>query len=345
MKEKIFKNIGYLVVLINVAIYFIASYLFVENFQTDITYILFNGGLLFIGSFISTTAMIKQGLLNGGSSKKYLETAQRHITQKQKIFPKLAYLQPWLDSDYEKLMKIGRSVFVNSAGYDYSELFTESGKIKDTFKVKKPEKAVYTKWYQKPIALILRFFRWIFSEDWRVYRERKCFVRKAKRYRISRSTVSDLMNINADKDPNDYGITESQYMKRQSGLAFISRIICSFLLPCISFGFYGFDLNSFFVQLLNIILILFSSIFSLFSAFVFKVKTHRDSIIKKINKLEEFENADLSAFTETKSEENKDGTVHTEKSLPAQSNVVEETRGDSESRQENNICSNPDSGL
>ncbi|MBQ8443777.1 MAG: hypothetical protein IJX25_00275 [Clostridia bacterium] len=344
MKEKIFKNIGYLVVLINVAIYFIASYLFVENFQTDITYILFNGGLLFIGSFISTTAMIKQGLLNGGDAKKYQETSERHIKQKQKIFPNLPYLQPWLDSDYEKLMKIGRSVFINSAGYDYSELFTETGKIKEDFKVKKPEKAIYKKWYQKPIALILRFIRWIFSEDWRVYRERKSFVRKAKRYKISRSTVSDLMNINADKDPNDYGITENQYMKRQSGLALLSRMVFSFLLPCVSFGFYGFDLNSFFVQLLNIILILFSSIFSLFSAYVFKVKTHRASIIKKINKLEEFENADLTIFKQ-KSEEKKDGTVHTEKSLPTKGSLVEEARGDSESRQENNICSNPDSGV
>ena len=153
------------------------------------------------------------------------------------------------------------------------------------------------------------------------------------------------MNINADKDPNDFGITETQYMKRQSGVAFLTRMFFSFLFPCFSFGFYGFDLNNFFVQLLNIVLILFSSMFSLFSAYVFKIRTHRASIIKKINKLEEFDNADLSAFIKPNKEGEKDGTIHTEESLSAKGPLVEEICGNSNPGQENNICSNTDTGL
>ena len=101
--------------------------------------------------------------------------------------------------------------------------------------------------------------------------------------------VSDLLNINASRDPNNFGITESQYTKKQSGLSIASRLLFSVLLQSISFGFYGFNVATFLTQLLNVVLILLSAFFAMFNAYSFMVKTHRETIIKKINKLEEFE--------------------------------------------------------
>ncbi len=102
--------------------------------------------------------------------------------------------------------------------------------------------------------------------------------------------VSDLLNVNASRDPNNFGITENQYTKKQSGMSIASRLLFSVLLQSISFGFYGFNITTFLTQLLNVVLILLSAFFAMFNAYSFMVKTHRETIIKKINKLEEFDN-------------------------------------------------------
>ncbi len=297
MREKLMKNMGYLIVLIDIGIYFILSYVYVEKFQVNILATIVNSTMLFIGAIIATTAMMKQGILIGRDSQKYKETLTAHITQKQKIFSKLSLLQGWLDSDYLKLLRIGRSVYINSAGYDYYNLFSEDGKFIHSFKVEKPKPKECLKWQ----IILLPFFklcRWLFSDDWRLYRERKKFIRKAKHYKITRLTVSDLINVEADRDPNNFGITENQYQKRTAGRAAASRFIFSILLQSVAFGFYGFNIETFLIQMLSVTMIVLTSLFEMFNAYSFMVKTHRDTIIKKINKMEEFENADLDVPNE-----------------------------------------------
>lgn len=343
MKEKLMKNMGYLIVLLDIAIYFILSYVYVDSFKVDILAIIVNGALFFMGSTTATTAMMKQGILIGRDSEKYKETLTSHITQKQKVYSKLNKLQGWLDYNYLDLLKIGRSTYVNSAGYEYNEVFNENGKVVGDFKVEKPKPIKYTKWYQKVLLPFYKLFRWLFSDDWKIYREKKRFIRKARRYKITRLTVSDLMNINADKDPNNFGITEAQYQKRESGASVITKLMSAVLLQSIAFGFYGFNLETFLTQMLSVVLILLSAFFSMFNAYSFMVKTHRETIIKKINKLEEFDNVEKLVFEkieEKKKEEANNDKAHTEVSVCAQSDMVEEIHGQIDTGQENNLCSN-----
>lgn len=342
MKEKLMKNMGYLIVLLDVAIYFILSYVFVDEFQVDILAIVVNGTLLFIGTITATTAMMKQGILIGRDSDKYKETLTAHITQKKKIYPKLNKLQGWLDYNYLDLLKIGRSTYVNSAGYDYCEVFDENGKRVGDFRIEKPKPVKYTKWYQKVFLPFYKLFRWMFSDDWKIYREKKRFIKKARRYKITRLTVSDLMNINADKDPNNFGISEAQYQKRESSLSIVSRLVFSVLLQSISFGFYGFNIETFLVQMLSVIMILLSAFFAMFNAYSFMVKTHRETIIKKINKLEEFDNVEKLVFDkiEEKKKEETANDTHTEVSVCTTCDLVEEIHGHIDTGQENSVCSN-----
>lgn len=339
MKEKLMKNMGYLIVLLDIAIYFILSYVFVDEFQDDILAILVNGALLFIGAITATIAMMKQGILIGRDNDKYKETLAAHLTQKKKIYPKLNKLQGWLDYNYLDLLKIGRSMYVNSAGYDYHELFNDDGKRVRDFKIEKPKPVKYDKWYQKMLLPFYKLFNWMFGDEWKVYREKKGYINKAKRYKITRLTVSDLLNINADKDPNDFGITEKQYQKRESGISIASRLIFSVLLQTISFGFYGFNLETFLVQMLSVVLILLSAFFSMFNAYSFMVKTHRETIIKKINKLEEFDNVEKSVFEEIKSKEEHKNDTCTEIPVRTEGSVVEAIHGQINTGQEENLCS------
>ena len=334
IKERLMKNMGYLIVILDVAIYFIFSYVYVDGFTNNIVAAILNGALLFVGAMIATTAMMKQGLLNGEDTKKYQDTLTAHLMQKQKIYPKLNNFQGWLDWDYAKLMKIGRSAYVNSAGYDYEEVFTESGKVKTKFKVDKPAPMQFKKKWWPPIKILMKFCRWIWGDDWKVYRARKKFIRKAKHYKITRLTVSDLINIEAEKDPNYFGITERQYARRETGLNAISRLIFSMLLPMVALSFYGFNLSIFIQQMISVILILMTALFSMFCAFSFKVKTHRMTIMKKINKMEEFDNSDyvpekkvVEEVEETKSEikeEIENEGIHPEKSICTETSLVEE---------------------
>lgn len=341
MKEKLMKNMGYLIVLLDVAIYFILSYVYVDSFKVDILAIIVNGALFFVGSTTATIAMMKQGILTGRDSDKYKETLGAHITQKNKIYPKLNKLQIWLDYNYLELLKIGRSTYVNSAGYEYNEVFNENGKRVGDFRVEKPKPVKYTKWYQKVFLPFYKLFRWMFSDDWKVYREKKRFIRQAKRYKITRLTVSDLININADKDPNNFGITEAQYQKRESGASAITKLVSAVLLQSIAFGFYGFNLETFLTQMLSVVLILLSAFFSMFNAYSFMVKTHRETIIKKINKLEEFDNVEKLVFEtieKKKKEEEISDDTHTEISVCTKGDLVEEIHGHIDTGQENNLC-------
>lgn len=353
MKEKLTKNMGYLIVLLDIGIYFILSYVFVRDFQKNILAMIVNSSLLFIGAIIATTTLMKQGILRGRDNEKYKETLTAHINQKNIIYPKIKHLQPWLDQDYYKLMEIGRTIYVNSAGFNYKDLFSPNGKIKTGIKVDKPKSVLYTKWYQKATAWIRHLFGWIFSEDWKIYRQKKAFIRKAKRYKITRQTVSYLLNIDEDKDPNNFGITEGQYTKKQSGLAIISRLIFSVLLQSISFGFYGFNIETFLIQMVNIVLIIMSALFSMYNAYFFMVKTHRETIIKKINKLEEFDHTSVIEIEQKRieieeecrkeneeKESDADVKIHSKESLPTQGTMVEEIPRECEFGQENNLCSN-----
>ncbi len=290
MKEKLMKSMGFFIVLLDIAIYFIMSYVFVDSFQVNILAIAVNGSLLFVGAIVATTAMMKQGLLLGKDNEKYKETLEAHLREKEKILPKIYKLQAWLDNDYLELLKIGRSVYINSAGYSYNEVFTSDGKFNNDFKIKKPMKIGINRWYSAITAPFDRLIYWMFSDDWKLYREKKVLIHKAKSYKVTKLMVSDLLNVNASRDPNNFGITESQYTKKQSGMSIASRLLFSVLLQSISFGFYGFNIVTFLTQLLNVVLILLSAFFAMFNAYSFMVKTNRETIIKKINKLEEFDN-------------------------------------------------------
>ena len=322
MKHLFQKSMGYIIAALVVGFYFVLSYLVIESWELNSAKTIVEGSLLFVSAVIVYSSLTKQGILNGRSNDKYIETTKTHITTKQKIFPKVQYLQDWLDKNYKQLMKIGRQTFVNSAGYDYSEVFTEDGKLIQTFKVEKPKAMEFKRKWWPPIKWFAKLGRFIWGEDWKLYRMRKAFINKAKHYKITRLTVSSVINIDAEDDPNNFGITEKQYLKRENSKNIIFRLIFSFLLPSVTFAFNGFNVETLFVQMVSILLIIISALFSMFGSYFFIVRTHRGTIIKIVNKLEEFDNADLTEFKTQK--EKKDERICSEKSLCEQSNVVEE---------------------
>ncbi len=317
MKEKFTRNMGYIIVLFVVAIYFVISYLFVEGFNENPIVSIIDGVLISIGTIISTMSMTSQGIINGRYSDKYQETLKSHILQKQKIINKLSKLQGWLDYDYANLTKIGKTTFVASAGFEYDEVFGENGKVLNNFKLPKPKPLdrvpldlsnkkikcfnwLIRFWY-KLSGMFLKLNYRISGEEWKWYREQKRYIRKAKQYKITRLTVSDVMNINAKKDPNDFGHDESHYMKKKTGTTILTRLFVSFGLPFIAFAYHDFNMQFFLQQLMIILIMLVSAMMSMFFAYIYMITTNRDGVIKKVNKLEEFEHSDI--FNLTKKEE------------------------------------------
>ncbi len=335
MKNFFTKNMGYFISILVVLFYFALSFFGVEGWRVDVAQVVTEGVLLFISSVIINNALLKQGIQNGKNSKEYDETLTAHLLMKQKVLPNIKYLQGWLDKDYYNLLHIGRSVYVNSAGYDYDKLFDKKGKVKIDFEITKPE--IKCKWYKW-------IFVYLFGSEMRLYRERKRFINKAKRYKITRLKVTDVLNIDSNKDPNNFGSTVSDYEKRQSGFNTLTKIFFSFFMPSISFIFYGFSFESLISQLIGIALSLISSFFTMYSAYVFMVRTHRNSIINIINKLEEFNNTNLTELKK-ELEEKEDVSIHSEESLPAEGNMVQEACRNSEFGEKNNLPSNANSGL
>ena len=330
MKDFLQRNMGYVVSLLVVFLYFALSWLIIDGWTLNWGKAFMEGSLLYICSIIVNNSLMKQGIMNGKSNTKYQETVTAHLTIKKKVLPKIKYLQPWLNDDYYNLLEIGRSVYTNSAGYDYSTVFDSKGKMKK-FEIEKPN--VNVKWYNW-------FFKRLFNSEYKQYIESRKYINKAKRYNIRRLKLSDTLSIDSNEDPNYFGMTESQYEKRQSGMAIVSKLFLSFLVPSISFTFYGFSWATLITQMIGILLLIISSLFSMYCAYVFIVKNHRQTIINIINKLEEFDNSDL-----TKYKEKEQHNVCTEKSEPTEGSVVETIHGNGESGEENNLCSNTNTGV
>lgn len=341
MKHIFQKSMGYIVAALVVAMYFVFSYLVIKDWSINSAKTIVEGLLIFISSVMVYSSLTKQGILNGRSEPKYIETQESHLKSKQKILPKIKYLQAWLDKDYKTLMKVGRTVYTDSAGYDYDEVFTEDGKLIESFRVKKPTFEPYPA--KTKFKLIRRIWRFLFGEEWKLYRSRKKYINHAKHYKVTRLTVSNVVNIDADEDPNKLGLTEKQYLKRQNGSNIAGRLVFSFLIPSVSFAFNGFNMETFLVQLMSVMLVVISSLASMFSAYFFIVREHRGSIIKMINKLEEFDNADIKEFEEEKKNER----ICAKESIQSESNVVEEIRTEPQdsSGQSGDICCNPVTGV
>lgn len=316
MKEKLMKSTGYFIALLTVGIYLITSFIFIDSLQINLLTIIVNSGLLFAGAVICNSALLQQGLLNGHNSEIFKETLRAHIEQRKKIFPRLKYLQTWLDNDYYKLLKLGRMGYVNSAGYDYEEVFSETGKFNKEFKIKKPDKRE--------------------GEEWKLYKQQVRYINKAKKYKITRLTVSSVLQIEASPDPNDFGISEKKYVAKQNTMSVVSRLVFSVLLQSVTFDFYGFNLANFLVQLMSIASVLIGAFYSMFGAYTFVVKTYREQVKDKISKLEEFENADLS---ELLNKEEREVELRTEIPRESQSDMVEEIYTTKEHREESNIQS------
>lgn len=332
MKNFIMEKMGYLISLLVVLFYFFFSYFSIEGWRLDIQ-ALTEGILLFICSIIMTNAMLKQGIQEGKNSKAYQETSKSHLTIRQKVMPKIKYLQPWFDKDYLNLSKIERDIFVKSAGFDYEDLFDDTGKIKVDFKVQKPK---FAENLQKSKLKALKKLFWLmFSSDMKVYREKCKFVKLAKKCKVTRLTVSKALNVEQYKDPNDFGLTISQYEKKQTSASVLTKVLFSVFFPSISFVFYGFSVESLIVQLIVVSIALISSLFAMFSSYIFMVRDHRTSIQMIINKLEEFDNADLSEFKEKENER-----IYSEKSVCTESPVVEEIRTEPLTGENSDVCSN-----
>ena len=303
MKYIFQKSLGYIIALCVVFIYFVMSYLTVTDWQFNAAKTIVEGSLLFVCSIMVYNSLTQQGILNGRNDPKYIQTLTTHIEAKKRILPKLKYLQLWLNNDYTLLMKMNRIVFTDSAGIDYSDLFDDNGKVKYGFKIEKPK---------------FTLFSFLFSEDWKIYRQRCKFLRKAKRYKITKLTVSDVINIDNKEDPNYFGISESEYVNRQNVNNIASRLIFSYLLPSVIFVFNGFSYETLLIQVINVLMITMSGLVSMFGAYFFMVRTHRETIIRKINKIEEFNNADLKEIVKA------DEGLCSEEPILAESNVVEE---------------------
>lgn len=301
MKERFTRNMGYVIVLFVIAIYFVISYLFVEGFNENPIVSIIDGVLISIGTIVSTTSMTNQGIINGRYSEKYQDTLKSHVLQKQKIINKLSKLQSWLDYDYANLTKIGKTTFVSSAGFEYDEVFGENGKVLNSFKLPKPKPLELKTKKEKFFGLFYKIHYKFFGEEWKWYREQKRYIRKAKQYKVTRLTVSDVMNINAKKDPNDFGHDESHYMKKKTGTTILTRLFISFGLPFIAFAYHDFNLQFFLQQLIIILMMLVSAMMSMFFAYIYMITANRDGVIKKVNKLEEYEHSDI--FNLTKKEE------------------------------------------
>lgn len=310
MKDFIQRNMGYFIAGIVCVLYFMMSYLIIDGWQLNSAKIAIEGSSWFICAYMVNNALLKQGLMNGRANKKYEESLVAHMDKSKKIMPKIKYFQPWLDKDYFTTLRNKRTVFVNSAGYEYEDIFSNNGK-RLNFQIKRPKCEGKLGW-----------FKTFFTEEYKLYRESKKYIKLAKKVKVTRLTVSDCLNIDKGKDPNDFGITERDYVKKHNTFAIFSRIFFSFLLPSISYSFYGFNFQTLIVQMIGIMLVLISSLFSMYCSFFFMVRTHRESVIMRTNKMTEFDNSDIEEFKSKEEKEN--GGIYSEESNTAKGNVVEE---------------------
>jgi hypothetical protein len=262
--ESLYKNAGYLVVVLVSLVYIASSLVMISKTGKSILEIIGSGFLSLIVGILINSAFRSIGIRRGEEDERTTSTNQLHASAVEEIIPYIDMLDDYCEAENARLIRRIRTRILAKVGLKYESCFDEDGTVKelkiDTSATKKQQRALK-----------------------RAYK-RAVFVK------IKHLSASALTSDGVEYDnPYDFGKSKRDFSKGKGVYDALVRIIMAVI-----FGYFGVSLVSeinlalIIWNTLQIIMYITGGVIGMYSAYMFIVDDYRMSIIKKIDQLQRF---------------------------------------------------------
>jgi hypothetical protein len=306
VKEVLSNFFGYLIVAFTCALYVLTT-IFVLNPTGKTLGQIIGDGLLAFGIGITINRLMSmQGILNGMRTKVVGDTMVLFGKTVDKVSGVINKLDEWCYKKNLDTYKCQRTKILARAGLKYDDCFFEDGTAKPfVYTLQEHSYTVDEERLKNPLTRKAEKLRIKIASKNRSNAQKdakfknKCYL-KAVRLKLTDLYASDLTSEGGKQgDPNYLGLTINEYLTVDSLKSIISKVLLA-----IAIGIYGIELISNFSWMnliwrsFQIFIFLAFGLVKLRKSYMFVTNEYRGRIIKKIDRLEEFE-ADIKAETQS----------------------------------------------
>ncbi len=262
--ESLYKNAGYLVVMLISLVYIASSLIMISKTGKSIAEIIGTGFLSLIVGVLINSAFRSIGIRRGEEDERTISTNQLHASAVEDIIPYIDMLDEYCEIENERLIKRIRTRILARVGLRYEDCFDENGivkKLKTDTSATKNQQKLWKKAYKKAVSV-----------------------------KIKHLSASSLTSDGTEYDnPYDFGRSKREFSKGKGIYDALSRIIMAVI-----FGYFGVTLVSeinlalVIWNTLQIVMYITGGVIGMYSAYMWIVDDYRMSVIKKIDQLQRF---------------------------------------------------------
>jgi len=277
LKKGMFENLGFIMAFLVAGIYLFYGLISLESSGKSLSEILISSFVVWVVGYSIGQLLTLQGILIGEKDKSVQDTKIAHGRVIEEIGDDIVYLENFCFDETANAKKTARAAKLSSVGLQYSDYFTDEGKvIEDNIVIPISENEII---------------------EARNKKKRKA-IEEAIYIKVTPLTVESLTTDNGNKyDPFDYGMDKFAYLKGVAIKSAISKVALG-----VGFGYFAMKLIQDFEWGYLIwtgiqvgIFLLLGSI-NLFKSYLFVTDTQRQNRIKKINKLEQFKGTNKEKY-------------------------------------------------
>lgn len=282
-KDFLKQNAGYIIIFLASCVYIISGLITISETGKSITSIIVDGALAFLFGFFISRIFDLQGMMNGDRDERVKKTYKLHDDIVTRISPYIDKLDDWCEWKNKEALKVGRIRILSRGGLKYEDYFDENGVAKH-YDIDKSKLVHDGKFKDKAEKVKFNLER---ENEKRKYAAYK----KACGLKITLLTSNILTSEGGrEDDPFNFGLTKRQYETKASIKDSISKICIAIIT-----GLYSVRLiESFSWAFLiwtgvQVLLFLVIGVIKLYQSYMFVTDDFRSRIIKKIDKLSQFE--------------------------------------------------------
>lgn len=306
------QNIGYFMIFLASCIYIVSGLIIINETGKSVASVIVDGALAFFFGFFINRVFDLQGMMNGDRDERVKRTYKLHDDIVLKITPYIDKLDAWCEKKNKEAMKVARTRILSKAGLKYENCFDENGVAKEYTTDSK--KLVHEgEFKDKAEKLKFKLERAAEKAKFAAYK-------KACKLKLTLLTTNMLTSEGGKEgDPFNFGMTKRQYETKTAvtdsfakiGIAIISGVYGVKLIE--AFSWYYLIWTT-----LQVVLFLVIGVIKLYQSYMFVTDDFRSRIIKKIDKLSQFECDIKNGFQEVPSK----NEIDTSNEEVSKSNVI-----------------------
>ena len=280
--EMIFKNAGYVVVVLVSALYVASSLINVSKSGKSVYEIIATGVLSLIVGVMINGAFRSIGVRRGDEDERVIATNQLHAKVVEEITPYIESLDEFCDRENKRAVREIRTRILMREGMKYSDYFDENGASKYN--------EVATNVAVKSAEQMKSQGDEIPSQNEGMDKVKYKAYRRALRVKVKPLVSSNLTSDGVKaNEPFDFGKSKREFTAQRSAGDVLVKLIMAVL-----FGYFGVSLASevnvasVIWNGLQIVLYITGGVIQMYNSFMWVVDDYRGSVVKKIDYLQKF---------------------------------------------------------